>query len=103
MGRRVVSTAPCSSGHVVASIPITMSPQLLAKRLQISGHRVQVVIVQSHRRHKGPGFDSARVFNPQAQIVMCVSGYASSDGVATHEMSQIWTEVSLRRCAGYGM
>src|SRR5258708_5065585 len=90
-------------GQVIRSVAIGQSPRVLAKRFQVSRYYVQVVLIQSHRRHERAGLHRVGISHPSPQVVVSVYGDTRSDRVATHQVREVRTEAAFRSCTRYNM
>src|ERR1700722_3880395 len=89
------------------AISSACSPSCLPKRstecLQICGHGVQLLLVQLHRWHQGARFDSLGIPNPEPEIFWCVAGCAGCNRISTHQVGEVGTKASFRRCARHSV
>src|SRR5271168_1113828 len=73
----------------------------LLQGIEVSDDLVDLVIAQLHRRHQASWLDIVRVFDPQLEIRRGIVGRSGSKGVAAHEVSKVWPELSLRGGAAH--
>src|ERR1700734_2802783 len=75
----------------------------LLQGIEVSDDLVDLVIAQLHRRHQASWLDVIRIFDPKLQISRGIVGRSGSKGVAAHEVSKIWPELSLGGRAAHHM
>src|SRR5271167_1409871 len=96
--------AACSIPAVTGAwVAIAVSFRTLLQRHQIGCDRVQVAVVEVHRRHQGSGLEVSWIIDEGAKICLVVGHRARGDGVAAGYMRQVRAKSSGCHRSGHSM
>ena len=70
---------------------------------QVLGYGIEIVLVEVHCGHQGPGLEVRRVVDEGAEILCVIGNCPGGDSVAAADVRKVGTDCAVRRGAGDGM